>query len=69
MPLARTQNSQPSRVKMLTSFEELLLNRDYTEASLRAVSGHATVPQIFIDGEYIGGSEALESYLQSDKAA
>ena len=50
-------------------FEELLLNRDYTEATLRAVSGRSTVPQIFVDGEHIGGSEDLEQYLQTDKAA
>jgi len=45
------------------AFEELVLNRDYTEASLRAVSGRATVPQVFINGKHIGGSEDLETYL------
>jgi glutaredoxin-like protein len=50
-------------------FEELVLNRDYTEASLRAVSGQSTVPQVFINGVHIGGSESLEAYLQVDKAA
>lgn len=30
---------------------------------LRAVSGKASTPQVFIDGEYIGGSEELEKYL------
>lgn len=50
-------------------FEELVLNRDYTEASLRAVTGQATVPQIFINGEYIGGSEALETHLGGARAA
>ena len=44
-------------------FEELVLNRDYSEATLRAVSGKATVPQVFINGEYIGGAEDLEQYL------
>jgi glutaredoxin-like protein len=51
------------------NFEELVLNRDYTEATLRAVSSQSTVPQIFINGEYIGGSEALEAYLEIGKAA
>jgi glutaredoxin-like protein len=51
------------------NFEELVLNRDYTEATLRAVSGQSTVPQIFINGEYIGGSEALEAHLEVSKAA
>jgi glutaredoxin-like protein len=44
-------------------FEELVLNRDFTEASIRAVSGESTVPQVFINGERIGGSEAVEEYL------
>jgi glutaredoxin len=46
-----------------------VLNRDYTEASLRAVSGQPTVPQVFINGDHIGGSEALEAYLTEAKAA
>ena len=44
-------------------FEELVLNRDYTEASIRAISGETTVPQVFINGERVGGSEALEAWL------
>jgi len=31
--------------------------------NLRAVSGKATTPQVFIDGKYVGGSEELETYL------
>ena len=50
-------------------YEELVLNRDYTEASLRAVSDRATVPQVFINGSHIGGSEDLEHYLAKDQAA
>jgi glutaredoxin len=34
-------------------FEELLLNRDYSEATTRVVSGRSTVPQVFIYGYYI----------------
>jgi len=45
------------------SYEELVLNRDYTEATLRAISKTSTVPQVFIDGEHIGGAEDLERYL------
>jgi glutaredoxin-like protein len=44
-------------------YEELVLNRDFSESTIRAISGHSTVPQVFIDGERIGGSEALEDYL------
>ena len=50
-------------------FEELVLNRDYSEATIRAISGEATVPQVFIGGERIGGSEELERYLLQSKAA
>ena len=50
-------------------FEELVLNRDYKESTLRAVSGTSTVPQVFINGNYIGGSEDLEKYLAASKAA
>jgi glutaredoxin-like protein len=44
-------------------FEELVLNRDFHESTIRAISGESTVPQVFINGERIGGSEALEAYL------
>jgi glutaredoxin-like protein len=50
-------------------FEELVLNRDYTEATLRAVSGRSTVPQVFVNGDHIGGSEELEQYLDKAEAA
>lgn len=53
------------------AFEELVLNRDYTDMSLRAVAGSTSVPQVFINGERIGGSEALEAWFaeKKDKAA
>ncbi|MCK4587024.1 MAG: glutathione peroxidase [Gammaproteobacteria bacterium] len=50
-------------------YEELVLNRDFTEATIRAVSGKSTVPQIFINGNYIGGSEELDQYLGQSIAA
>ena len=50
-------------------FEELVLNRDYTEASLRAVAGRSSVPQVFVNGIHIGGSEHLETYLAEEIAA
>jgi len=52
------------------SFEELVLNRDFSESTIRAVSGMSTVPQVFINGDHIGGSEDLEAYLaRSAKSA
>jgi glutaredoxin-like protein len=50
-------------------FEELVLNRDFTDRTLRAVAGATAVPQIFVNGEHIGGSERLEQWLQARKAA
>ena len=44
-------------------FEELRLNRDYSEQTLRAVSGAHTYPQVFIDGQHIGGSDHLADWL------
>ena len=44
-------------------FEELVLNRDYTDRTLRAVADATTYPQIFIDGQHIGGAEDLETWL------
>ncbi|WP_373524642.1 glutathione peroxidase [Nostoc sp.] len=45
------------------NYEEITLSKDITTRSLKAVTGAATVPQVFIDGKLIGGSEALEAYF------
>jgi glutaredoxin len=51
-------------------FDELVLNRDYGEVTLRAVAGVSMVPQVFVNGEHIGGSDQLEEYLaRREKAA
>lgn len=44
-------------------FEEIVMGKDATTRSLRAMTGAITVPQVFIDGKLIGGSEALEAYF------
>ena len=49
-------------------FEELMLNDDYSDQTLRAVSGKTTFPQIFIDGEHIGGADDLEALLKKSKS-
>jgi len=46
-------------------YEEIVLGQDATTVSLRAVTGRATVPQIFIGGRHIGGSDDLQQYLLS----
>lgn len=44
-------------------YEELVLNRDYTDRTLRAVAGIDSVPQVFINGDYVGGAESLEEWF------
>ncbi|WP_417614149.1 glutathione peroxidase [Oceanisphaera sp.] len=44
-------------------YEEVVLGKGATSTTLKAVSGRSTVPQIFIDGRHIGGSEELAEYL------
>ena len=44
-------------------FEELVLNRDYTDRTLRAIADATTYPQVFADGAHIGGADELESWL------
>ncbi|HUJ00691.1 MAG TPA: glutathione peroxidase [Usitatibacter sp.] len=54
-----------------TVFEEVTLGDGITTSALRAVSGKGTVPQVFIGGRLIGGSEELEKHFaaQDRKAA
>ncbi len=51
------------------AFEELVLNRDYTDRTLRAVSAATTFPQVFINGEHLGGADQLENWLAKEEAA
>lgn len=46
-------------------FEELVLNRDYSDRTLRAVANRTSFPQVYINGEHIGGSDDLERWLKS----
>jgi len=45
-------------------FEEITLGTDASLRSVRAMTGSETVPQIFVDGKHIGGSEELKDYLK-----
>lgn len=49
------------------SFESIELDQRVTVQSVLAVTRSATVPQVFIDGNLIGGTEALERYLEQRK--
>jgi glutaredoxin-like protein len=46
------------------TYSEISLGRDVTFATLRAVSGASTWPQIFIGGRLIGGADELEAYFK-----
>ena len=46
-------------------YEELVLNRDYTDRTLRAVADATSYPQVFINGKHIGGSDDLEKWLSA----
>ena len=46
-------------------FDEMELNRDYTNRSLRAIAGVDMVPQVYINGKLIGGSDKLEAWLKT----
>lgn len=46
-------------------YEEILIsNSGVTSRTLRAVANRDTVPQVFIEGKHIGGSDDLEAYLK-----
>jgi glutaredoxin-like protein len=50
------------------SYEEVQLGGEFSHRALRAATGATSVPQIFIDGDHIGGADALEQHF-TDVAA
>lgn len=44
-------------------YEEITLGKEVTTRTLRAMANATTVPQVFIDGKLVGGSEELEEYF------
>ena len=44
-------------------FEEIVLGKDASLTSLNAMTGRDTVPQVFIGGKHIGGSDDLALYF------
>lgn len=45
-------------------YEEIPLGGGITMASVEAVTGRSTVPQIFIDGQHIGGYTDLVAHFE-----
>lgn len=46
-------------------FEALELNRNYSDRTLRAVADATSLPQVFINGEHVGGADQLEAWLKN----
>jgi|GEM_PF-3603 len=46
------------------SYEEITLGHGISTNTLQAVAGAATAPQVFAGGKKIGGSEALQAWLE-----
>ena len=47
------------------AYEEIILGKDATSVSVKAITGAGTVPQVFFNGKLIGGAEELEKYLDN----
>ncbi|MDJ0839232.1 MAG: glutathione peroxidase [Acidobacteriota bacterium] len=47
------------------TYEEIALGGGISAATLRAVSGRDTTPQVFIGGKHIGGADDLEAHYKS----
>ena len=47
------------------SFDEITLEKEMPISTFKALTNASTVPQVFIDGELIGGSDDLESYFSN----
>ncbi|MEJ2480767.1 MAG: glutathione peroxidase [Acidihalobacter sp.] len=47
------------------AFEEIQLGREVTVRSVRAATGRDTVPQVLVNGEHVGDSEALAQWIKA----
>ncbi len=45
------------------TYEEVYVGKQISTQALKAATGNLTVPQVFIDGKLVGGSEDLASFL------
>ena len=45
------------------AFEEIVLGTDATSVSLKAITGQTTVPQLYVNGEHVGDSEAVIAFV------
>jgi glutaredoxin-like protein len=47
-------------------FDEICIGKDAKMTSVKAITGSDTVPQVFINGQHIGGSEDLADYIKAN---
>ncbi|MEH6650203.1 MAG: glutathione peroxidase [Motiliproteus sp.] len=47
------------------NYEEVILGQGISHAGLKAVTGQLTVPQIYINGQHIGGADELEQKISA----
>jgi glutaredoxin-like protein len=50
------------------AYDAPVLNRDFSDRTLRAVSGRTSLPQVFVNGEHIGSADELEVWLKARTA-
>lgn len=50
-------------------FDELALNHEISGRSMRAIAAADTFPQVFINGEHVGGADELEAWFQERAVA
>jgi len=48
------------------TYEVIELNKNITEKSLATITNATTVPQVYINGEHIGGADDLEKYFSNE---
>ncbi len=45
------------------SFEEIIIGKDLSVLSMKAITGTTASPQAFLDGKHIGGLDAIKAYV------
>jgi glutathione-dependent peroxiredoxin len=48
------------------TFDAVYLGDELTMQGVKAASGAAKVPQVFVDGKLVGGSDQLEKFLSAN---
>ncbi len=57
------QNLESAKIE----YEEIILQTSEEFDAIKQKTGQMTVPQVFIDDEFIGGNDDLEVWLEKNK--